>query len=173
MQMCVVQGESGRGPAQPSKAHRGWHHADLHGVLVFYLGLAVISSVWACHHAGLVWYRLRQVMGKHGTQSLSVVHQRCTEKAVGVEILNHCIKPPKAQGGLIQWLSISTPTKAPNTWHRQGTQITGNTYNQHKRPPIGTTHRPSKGQPKCPASREHNTKQHSSHARLHHTNLLP
>ena len=38
--------------------------------------------------------------------------------------------------------------EALNTWHRQGTKKTGNTYNQHKRSP--TQHRaPSKGEPKC------------------------
>ena len=38
---------------------------------------------------------------------------------------------------------MSYTEKALNAWHRQGTQKTGNTYNQHKRPLIGTTHRPS------------------------------
>ena len=45
--------------------------------------------------------------------------------------------------------------KAPNTWHRQGTQKTGNTYNQYNRLPVGTIvnsqtkhQAPSKGQTK-------------------------
>ena len=33
--------------------------------------------------------------------------------------------------------------KATNAWHRHGTQKTQNTNNQHKRPPIGTDHRPT------------------------------
>ena len=53
-----------------------------------------------------------------------------------------------------------------------------NTYNQHvyKRPPIGTTHRPStryhrKGSPRI---KSHNTNQHSSRARhQQHSNLPP
>ena len=33
--------------------------------------------------------------------------------------------------------------KAQNSWHRRGTQKTGNTYNQPKHPSTDTTHRPS------------------------------
>ena len=38
---------------------------------------------------------------------------------------------------------VCYPEKAPNAWNRQGTHKTGNTQVQHKRPLIGTTHRPS------------------------------
>ena len=31
--------------------------------------------------------------------------------------------------------------KAPNAWHRGGTQTTGDTYNQRNRPSTGTPHR--------------------------------
>ena len=62
--------------------------------------------------------------------------------------------------------------KAPNAWHRRGTQNTGNSYNQPIRPSAGTPHRPGtrhyrKGSPgiKTPT-----TNQHSSRARLQHTN---
>ena len=59
--------------------------------------------------------------------------------------------------------------KAPSAWRRQGTQKTENTYNQHKRPPIGTTHRPStrhhrKGRPRFYL---HNTNQLSSPVPVH------
>ena len=65
--------------------------------------------------------------------------------------------------------------KAPNAWHRRGTQKTGNTYNQPKRPSTGTTHRPStrhyrKG---SPGVKTHNTNQHSIRARLQHSNHPP
>ena len=39
--------------------------------------------------------------------------------------------------------SLCYTEEASITWHHQGTQKTGNTYCQHKRPPVGTTHRPS------------------------------
>ena len=57
--------------------------------------------------------------------------------------------------------------KAPNAWHRRGTQKTGNTYSQPKRPSTDTTHRPStehyrKGNP---GVKTHNTNQRSSCAR--------
>ena len=62
--------------------------------------------------------------------------------------------------------------KAPNAWHRRGTQKTGNTYNQPKRLSTDITHRPStwhyrKG---SPGVKTHNTNQHSSRARLQHSN---
>ena len=65
--------------------------------------------------------------------------------------------------------------ESPNVWHRQGTQKTGSTYNQHRRSSMGTTHRPStrhhrKGSPRA---KSRNINQHSSRARLHHSNLLP
>ena len=66
-------------------------------------------------------------------------------------------------------LSLCNTEKALNAWHRRGTQKTGNTYNQSKRPSTDTTHRPStkhyrKG---SPGFNTHNTNQHSSRARLH------
>ena len=65
--------------------------------------------------------------------------------------------------------------KAPIAWQLRGTQKTGNTYNQPKRPPTDTTHRPStkhyrKG---SPGVKTHNTNQHSSRARLRHSNHPP
>ena len=65
--------------------------------------------------------------------------------------------------------------KAPNAWHCRGTRKTGNTYNQPKRPSTDTTHRPStkhyrKG---SPGVKMHNTNQHSSRARLQHSNHPP
>ena len=65
--------------------------------------------------------------------------------------------------------------KAPNAWHPQGTPKTGNIYNQPKQPSTGTTHRPStrhyrKG---SPGGMTHNTNQHSSRARLQHSNHAP
>ena len=65
--------------------------------------------------------------------------------------------------------------KAPNAWHRRGTPNTGNTYHQPKRPSTGTTHRPRtrhylKG---IPGVRKHRTNQHSSRARLNHSNHPP
>ena len=39
--------------------------------------------------------------------------------------------------------SMCYTEKAPNAWHRRGTQNTGNTYNQRKRPSTDTPHRPS------------------------------
>ena len=67
--------------------------------------------------------------------------------------------------------------KAPNAWNRRGTPNlkTGNTYYQPKRPSTGTTHRPStrhyeKG---GPGVKTHNTNQHSSRARLLHSNQPP
>ena len=64
---------------------------------------------------------------------------------------------------------------APNARHRRVTQKTGNTYNQPKRPSTGTPHRPStrhnrKG---SPGVKTHNTNQHSSRARLQHSNHPP
>ena len=65
--------------------------------------------------------------------------------------------------------------KAQNAWHRRGTQNTGDTYNQPKRPSTDTTHRPStwhyrKG---SPGVKTHNTNQHSCRARLQHRNHPP
>ena len=65
--------------------------------------------------------------------------------------------------------------KAPNAWHRRGTQETGNTYKQPKRPSSDTTHRPStkhyrKG---SPGVKTHKTGQHSSRARLQDSNHPP
>ena len=51
---------------------------------------------------------------RRGTQKTRATVEVCTgavePQCVGVEILNHCIKPPKT-GREIQWLSTSTPTK--------------------------------------------------------------
>ena len=62
--------------------------------------------------------------------------------------------------------------KAPNAWHCRGTQKTGNTYNQPKRPSTDTTHRPSswhyrKG---SPGVKTRHTHQHSCRAHLQHSN---
>ena len=58
--------------------------------------------------------------------------------------------------------------RVPNAWHRRGTQQTGNTDNQLKRPSTGTPHRPRtrhcrKG---CTGIQTHNTSRHSNRARL-------
>ena len=71
-------------------------------------------------------------------------------------------------------LHVCYTGKAPNAWHRRGTQKTGNTYNQPKRPSTDT-HRPStkhyrKGSQGVKA---HNTNQHSSRARLQHRDHAP
>ena len=65
-----------------------------------------------------------------------------------------------------QQLYMCYTEKAPNAWHRRGTQRTGNTYNQPKRPSTDTTHRPSTWQyPKgSPGVKTHNTNQHSNHS---------
>ena len=62
---------------------------------------------------------------------------------------------------------------APNTWHRQGTQ-------RQRTPTINTSDRQyaqltdqAPGASERAAQESHNTNQHSSHARLHHSNLLP
>ena len=67
---------------------------------------------------------------------------------------------------------LQTPSVA---CHRQGRRKTGNTYNQHKQPPIGTTNRSStrhhgKGSPRV---KLYDTNQHSSRARLQHSNPPP
>ena len=61
--------------------------------------------------------------------------------------------------------------KAPNAWHRRGTQKTGNTYNQPKRLSTSTPHRRSTGHYRKGSSgfKTHNTNQHSSRARLQHS----
>ena len=44
-----------------------------------------------------------------------------------------------------QWreMHMCYTEKAPNAWHRRGTQKTGNTYNQPNRASTDTPHRPS------------------------------
>ena len=65
--------------------------------------------------------------------------------------------------------------KAPNAWHRRGTQNTGNTYKQPKRPSTDTTHRPAPNTIERAAreSRRITRLQHSSRARLQHSNHPP
>ena len=79
--------------------------------------------------------------------------------------------------GLEVWADadVSYTEKAPNAWHRRGTQKTGNAYNQPQCPATGTTHRQStrhylKG---SPGVNTHNINQHSSRARLHHSDPPP
>ena len=69
-------------------------------------------------------------------------------------------------------LRVCYTEKAPNAWHHQGTQKTGDTY---KRPSLGTTPRPSTRHHRktSPRAKPHNTNQHSSRARLQHSNLPP
>ena len=62
--------------------------------------------------------------------------------------------------------------KSLNGWHRRGTPNTGNTYHQPNRLSTDRTHKPSmrhylKG---SPGDKTHNTDQHSSWARLQHSN---
>ena len=71
-------------------------------------------------------------------------------------------------------LHVCYTGKAPNAWHRRGTQKTGNTYNQPNRPSTDT-HRPStkhyrKG---SPGVKTHDTNQNCSRARLQHSNHPP
>ena len=67
-------------------------------------------------------------------------------------------------------------------WHSQGTQKTGNTHNQPKRPSTDTTHRPSTKQYRkgSPGVKTHNKNQYSSRAACvcawvikHTSQLLP
>ena len=64
--------------------------------------------------------------------------------------------------GLLQQLCYTQ--KGSNTWHRQGAQKTNDTYNQPKRPSIGTTQTPSNGHHRqsSPSVGSQNPIQHSN-----------